>query len=69
MIPPGGGTPTVWLQGPPLAATFPNGLAVSPDGTKLFLVVSTTDSMGFGNGIVYSLPITDQPPDISSLQV
>ncbi|GAQ89793.1 hypothetical protein KFL_005630060 [Klebsormidium nitens] len=69
MIPPGGGPPTVWLEGDPLATGFPNGLDLSPDGQKLYLTVSTTISPELGNGIVYSLPITAQPPATSALQV
>ena len=59
-IPPGGGTPQIWFQDIRLASTSfgPNGVRVSPDGTRIFFTVSV-DLENLGR--VYSLPLVDAP--------
>lgn len=55
----GGGAPQVWFQSPVIDGPFgPNGLRISPDGSKLFFDVTFTAS---GAGNVYTLPIIDHP--------
>ena len=59
-IPSGGGAPQIWFQDIRLASTTfgPNGIRVSPDGTRVFFIVS--DDLNH-QGIVYTLPLVPIP--------
>jgi sugar lactone lactonase YvrE len=66
-IPPGGGTAEIWFQDIRLASTTfgPNGIRISPDGSRVFFIVS--DDLDH-QAYVYSLPLVPDP-DASDLQV
>ena len=58
-VPPGGGAPQIWFQGPAIDGPFgPNGVRVDAKSEKLYFDV-TFNSMG--QGIVYTLPLIDHP--------
>ena len=59
-IPKGGGTPKIWYQDSRFASPYigTNGLRLSPDGTRVFITV-TTDMLGAAS--VYSLPRVAKP--------
>ena len=59
-IPSGGGAPQIWFQDIRLASTTfgPNGIRVSPDGSRVFFIVS--DDLNH-QGFVYTLPLVPIP--------
>jgi sugar lactone lactonase YvrE len=71
-IPAGGGQPQVWFQDALLNTPFgPNGLRLSPDGTKIYFTVTAEGVGMFGNflgGRVYTLPLVSAPT-VGDLQV
>ena len=58
-MPPGGGAPQVWFQGPAIDGPFgPNGVRVDPESKLLYFDV-TFNAMG--QGTIYTLPLIDHP--------
>jgi sugar lactone lactonase YvrE len=58
-VPPGGGTPTVWFQGPQIDGAFgPNGIRFDEKGEKMYFAV--TFDAGF-QGRIHTLPLVDAP--------
>lgn len=62
-VPPGGGEGQIWFQDARLDSYFgPNGIAVSPDGTKLFIAMTASLQLASASlGIIYTLPLVDEP--------
>ena len=64
-IPAGGGQPQIWFQSAQLDTPFgPNGLRLSPDGTKLYFTITAEGVGPMGNflgGKVYTLPLVNTP--------
>ena len=58
-VKPGGGAPEVWFQSALIDGPFgPNGLRVSPDGSKVYFDVTFTST---NTGVVFTLPVVDHP--------
>ena len=58
-VPPGGGTPQIWFQGPAIDGPFgPNGVRVDHKSEKLYFVITVAPT---GQGIIYTLPLIDHP--------
>ncbi|MCU1232987.1 MAG: hypothetical protein JWP63_954 [Candidatus Solibacter sp.] len=58
-VPAGGGAPQVWFQNAQLDGPFgPNGIRISPDGGTVYF---TQTFNAQGGGIVYTLPVKDNP--------
>lgn len=65
-IPPGGGEPQVWFQDARFGDYGVNGLAVSPDGSRLYVAQTLVEpvsqlSTGVPGGAIHSLPLVDEP--------
>jgi sugar lactone lactonase YvrE len=71
-IPAGGGQPQIWFQSAQLDTPFgPNGLRLSPDGSRVFFAVTAEGVGPMGNflgGKIYTLPLVNAP-QASDLQV
>jgi sugar lactone lactonase YvrE len=60
-VPPGGGAPQVWFQSAMIDGPFgPNGIRVNKASDRIY-ITKTFDAAG--NGVVYTLPITDYPQE------
>ncbi|MBD1873392.1 SMP-30/gluconolactonase/LRE family protein [Nodosilinea sp. FACHB-131] len=67
-VPPGGGLAEPWFQSDRLAGSAtapfpvgPNGIKVTPDGTELYVAVTTSASAP--GGAIYRLPFVDAPQE------
>jgi DNA-binding beta-propeller fold protein YncE len=67
-VPPGGGLAEPWFQSDKLAGSAsapfpvgPNGIKVTPDGTELYVAVTTSASAP--GGAIYRLPLVDAPQE------
>jgi sugar lactone lactonase YvrE len=66
---PGGGLGTIWFQDPRLDGLFGvNGLAVDPNGARLFLAVTMSNPPDSAvHGSIYSLPLASDRPQTGDL--
>lgn len=67
-IPPGGGVAESWFHSDRLAGSAsapfpvgPNGIKVTPDGTEMYIAVTTSDTAP--GGTIYRLPLVDAPKE------
>lgn len=67
-IPPGGGVAEPWFHSDRLAGSAsallpvgPNGIKTSPDGTEMYIAVTTSNSAP--GGMIYRLPLVDVPQE------
>ena len=58
-VPPGGGAPQIWFQGPAIDGPFgPNGVRVDPNSKLLYFDVTFNAA---GQGTIFTLPLVDHP--------
>jgi DNA-binding beta-propeller fold protein YncE len=67
-IPPGGGVAEPWFQSDRLAGSAsallpvgPNGIKITPDGTEIYIAVTTSNTEP--GGTIYKLPLVDAPQE------
>ncbi|MFO0763067.1 MAG: SMP-30/gluconolactonase/LRE family protein [Byssovorax sp.] len=66
-IPAGGGEAQIWFQSPALVSPPGmiglNGLRIGPHGNEIYFTVTATLASGGGEGVIYKLPLVDQPAE------